>query len=59
MTDHQIQALHLIEHNTNTERGNVLVSRQAKGLLAEGLIQYDAKRHVAYKLTAAGKNALK
>lgn len=60
MNANQIQALKLIASTRGmslTHRGNVIVSRQAKALLADGLISYGSGS-IAYIVTPAGQRAL-
>lgn len=57
----QLQALRLINHGGKglTEVGNAAIGREAKALLAAGLISYvRARRWVAYGVTVAGHKVL-
>lgn len=61
LTERQLQALRLVNCGSGmglTHRANTLISRQAKSLLALGLIDYAPERCVAYRLTLAGERAL-
>ena len=57
--ENEIRALRIIgscgKHTQLTHQANVLVSHEAKSLLAAGLIQYAPEKWVAYKLTSAGR----
>lgn len=61
ITEKQLQALYLVDCGTGmqlTHYANTLVSRQAKWLLAEGLIAYAPERWIAYQPTDAGKRVI-
>lgn len=62
LSEKQLQALQLVNHGNGaglTHYAQTLVSRQAKVLLAAGLIDYAPERkNVGYKVTKAGYAAL-
>ncbi len=58
LTRQELQALRIIDGRGNTDLAASLVSRQARSLLAQGLIDYAPERDIAYVLTPAGRSAM-
>lgn len=61
MPEKQLRALALVDCGTHMRllhAGNVLVSQNAKALLAKGLIREAPERWIAYELTDAGRRVL-
>ena len=62
MNAKDVAALRLIHSSRSkglTELGNVIVSAAVAGLLQRGLIEYASNCWVGYKLTRAGRSAIK